>query len=92
MDPEDFLEILRRNKSWVAGPVLACLVITVVVAFLWPELAGGPIGVIWLLLALAWIVLELIVHFLICRGVNFMGRLHLTTVQAQQPAMGLRLY
>ncbi len=37
MDPEDFLEILRRNKSWVAGPILAGIVIAVVVAFLWPD-------------------------------------------------------
>jgi len=37
MDPEDFVEILRRNKSWIAGPVLAGLVVAVVVAFLWPD-------------------------------------------------------
>lgn len=37
MDPEDVIEIVRRNKSWIAGPALAGLVIAVVVAFLWPN-------------------------------------------------------
>ena len=37
LDPEDVLEIARRNKSWIAGPILAGLVIAVVVAFLWPD-------------------------------------------------------
>jgi polysaccharide chain length determinant protein (PEP-CTERM system associated) len=37
LDPEDFVEIARRNKGWIAGPTLACLVIAVVVAFLWPD-------------------------------------------------------
>lgn len=34
---EDLLEIAARNKSWLAGPTLAGLVIAVVVAFLWPD-------------------------------------------------------
>lgn len=37
MDPEDVLDIVRRNKSWIAGPALAGLVIAVVTAFLWPD-------------------------------------------------------
>ncbi len=37
LDPEDILDIVRRNKSWIAGPALAGLVIAVVVAFLWPD-------------------------------------------------------
>ena len=37
MDPEDVIEIVRRNKSWIAGPALAGLVVAVVVAFLWPD-------------------------------------------------------
>lgn len=37
MDPEDIIEIARRNKGWIAAPMLAGLVIAVVVAFLWPD-------------------------------------------------------
>jgi len=37
LDPDDILDIARRNKSWVAGPALAALVIAVVTAFLWPD-------------------------------------------------------
>ncbi len=37
LDPEDILDIIRRNKSWIAGPALAGLVLSVVVAFLWPD-------------------------------------------------------
>ena len=37
LDPEDILDIIRRNRSWVAGPTLAGLVIAVVTAFLWPD-------------------------------------------------------
>ncbi len=37
LDPQDILDIARRNKSWLAGPTLAGLVIAVVVAFLWPD-------------------------------------------------------
>ncbi len=37
LDPEDILDIVRRNKSWIAGPTLAGLVIAVVTAFLWPD-------------------------------------------------------
>lgn len=37
LDVEDYLDIVRRNKSWLAGPAFAGLVIAVVVAFLWPD-------------------------------------------------------
>ncbi len=37
MDPEDLLDMIRRNKAWIAGPALAGLVLAVVVAFLWPD-------------------------------------------------------
>ncbi len=37
LDPEDILDIIRRNKSWIAGPALAGLVLAVVTAFLWPD-------------------------------------------------------
>ncbi len=33
----DYGAILRRNKGWIAGPLFAALVISVVVAFLWPD-------------------------------------------------------
>jgi polysaccharide chain length determinant protein (PEP-CTERM system associated) len=37
MDVEDYVDILRRHKSWMAGPAFAALVFSVVVAFLWPD-------------------------------------------------------
>lgn len=37
LDLEDYGRILRRNKGWIAGPLFAALVISVVVAFLWPD-------------------------------------------------------
>ncbi len=37
MDVEDYIDILRRNKSWILGPLLACLVIGVVIAYLWTD-------------------------------------------------------
>ncbi len=37
LDPQDILEIVRRNKSWLLAPALAGLVVAVVVAFLWPD-------------------------------------------------------
>ncbi len=36
-DIEDYIEILRRYRSWIVGPTFAGLVIAVVVAFLWPD-------------------------------------------------------
>lgn len=37
MDIEDFIDIARRHKPWIFGPAFAALVISVVVAFLWPD-------------------------------------------------------
>ena len=37
LDVEDYADILRRNKGWIAGPLFAALVISVVAAFLWPD-------------------------------------------------------
>lgn len=37
LDVEDYLDIVRRNKSWLAGPAFAGLVLAVVVAFLWTD-------------------------------------------------------
>jgi succinoglycan biosynthesis transport protein ExoP len=36
-DIEDYIDILRRYRSWIIGPMFAGLVISVVVAFLWPD-------------------------------------------------------
>jgi polysaccharide chain length determinant protein (PEP-CTERM system associated) len=36
-DIEDYIEILRRYRSWIIGPTFAGLVIAVVVAFMWPD-------------------------------------------------------
>jgi uncharacterized protein involved in exopolysaccharide biosynthesis len=37
LDFEDFADIIRRHKSWIFGPMWAGLVISTVVAFLWPD-------------------------------------------------------
>jgi polysaccharide biosynthesis transport protein len=37
MDVDDYLDVVRRHKGWIAGPAFAGLVIAVVVAFLWPD-------------------------------------------------------
>jgi uncharacterized protein involved in exopolysaccharide biosynthesis len=36
-DVEDYIDILRRYRSWIVGPAFAGLVVAVVVAFLWPD-------------------------------------------------------
>lgn len=36
-DFEDFIDIARRHRSWILGPIWAGIVISVVVAFLWPD-------------------------------------------------------
>jgi uncharacterized protein involved in exopolysaccharide biosynthesis len=36
-DIEDYLDILRRYRSWIIGPMFGGLVIAVGVAFLWPD-------------------------------------------------------
>ena len=37
-DIEDYIDILRRYRSWVIGPTFAGLVISVVAAFFWPDM------------------------------------------------------
>ncbi len=37
LDMEDYLDVLRRHRAWMLGPIFAALVIAVVVAFLWPD-------------------------------------------------------
>ncbi len=37
LDVEDYIDILRRHRSWILGPVFLGLVIGVVTAFLWPN-------------------------------------------------------
>jgi succinoglycan biosynthesis transport protein ExoP len=36
-DVEDYIDMLRRYRSWIIGPTFAGLVVSVVVAFLWPN-------------------------------------------------------
>lgn len=37
MDFEDYVDVLRRHKSWILGPLFAGVVIATVVACLWPD-------------------------------------------------------
>ncbi len=37
LDMEDYIDVLRRHRAWLLGPAFAALVISVVVAFLWPD-------------------------------------------------------
>ncbi|MBY0370132.1 hypothetical protein K2X33_05560, partial [bacterium] len=37
LDVEDYIDIVRRHRSLILAPMLAGLVISVVVAFLWPD-------------------------------------------------------
>ncbi|HBY62017.1 MAG TPA: hypothetical protein DEH78_19525 [Solibacterales bacterium] len=37
LDVEDYIDILRRHRSWILGPSFLALVASVVVAFLWPD-------------------------------------------------------
>ena len=48
LDVEDYIDILRRHRSWILGPLFAGLVIGVVVAFFWPNSyrAEGTIRVV----------------------------------------------
>lgn len=34
---EDYIDVIRRHRAWMLGPMFAALVISVVVAFLWPD-------------------------------------------------------
>jgi polysaccharide chain length determinant protein (PEP-CTERM system associated) len=36
-DIEDYIDMLRRYRSWIVGPMFAGLVLSVVVAFMWPD-------------------------------------------------------
>jgi len=36
-DIEDYIDMMRRHRSWIIGPMFAGLVISVVVAFLWED-------------------------------------------------------
>ncbi|MBV8816893.1 MAG: hypothetical protein JO022_00980 [Acidobacteriaceae bacterium] len=48
MDVEDYIDVLRRHKSWIFGPTFASVVIATVVAFLWPDtyLSTGVVRVV----------------------------------------------
>ena len=37
LDVEDYIDIARRHKAWILGPFFAAVVLSVVVAFLWPD-------------------------------------------------------
>ena len=37
LDIEDYIDIARRHKGWILGPLFAGLVVSVVGAFLWPD-------------------------------------------------------
>lgn len=37
LDLDDAIDIARRHKTWILGPVFAALVASVLVAFLWPD-------------------------------------------------------
>src|SRR6185437_3910878 len=36
-DVEDYIDMMRRHRSWVIGPMFAGLVVATVVAFFWPN-------------------------------------------------------
>lgn len=37
LDVEDYIDIARRRRNWLLGPAFAGVVLSVVVAFLWPD-------------------------------------------------------
>ena len=37
LDIEDYIDVVRRHRAWILGPLFAALVVSVVVAFLWPD-------------------------------------------------------
>lgn len=37
LDVEDYIDVVRRHRAWILGPGFAGLVVSVVVAFLWPD-------------------------------------------------------
>ena len=48
LDVEDYIDILRRHKSWIFGPTFLAVVTATVIAFLWPDtfLSSGTIRVV----------------------------------------------
>src|ERR1700754_61476 len=36
-DIEDYIDMVRRYRSWIIGPLYGGLVIATVIAFLWPD-------------------------------------------------------
>lgn len=48
LDVEDYLDIVRRHRSWILAPVFFGVVLGVVVAYLWPDsyLSTGAIRVV----------------------------------------------
>jgi uncharacterized protein involved in exopolysaccharide biosynthesis len=48
LDVEDYIDIIRRHKSWIFGPTFAALVAATVIAFLWPDtfVSQGTIRVV----------------------------------------------
>lgn len=47
-DVEDYIDVLRRHRSWILAPTFAGLVLGVIVAYLWPDsyMANGLIRVV----------------------------------------------
>jgi uncharacterized protein involved in exopolysaccharide biosynthesis len=37
LDVDDYADILRRNRAWILTPLIAALVASVVIAYLWPD-------------------------------------------------------
>ena len=37
LDIEDYIDIVRRHRGWILGPMFASLVLSVVGAYLWPD-------------------------------------------------------
>src|SRR5215471_14971478 len=37
LDVEDYVDIVRRHRGWIFGPLLFCLVASVVGVYLWPD-------------------------------------------------------
>ena len=65
LDLEDYINVARRHAGWIVGPVFAGLVISVVVAFCWPNTYEAkavmqitPSRVIWPGLAISLTVLS----------------------------------
>jgi uncharacterized protein involved in exopolysaccharide biosynthesis len=36
-DVEDYIDMMRRYRSWIIGPMFAGMVVSVVVAFMWDD-------------------------------------------------------